>query len=125
MECSDDREALAVAKLQGSIIPADTVSKPATIGIAFNLPEAMPYISCLRKTICQLLKAAGISQQEIDDLEVVIGELATNAARHAQGGNYHVLFELQGNEALVTVTDNGVGFDMKYAVKPDAPHARI
>ncbi|RYZ91476.1 MAG: ATP-binding protein [Proteobacteria bacterium] len=97
-----------------SIAPAQeptNVQERPTIGIAFNLPEATPYISCLRKTMCQLLKAACVSQQEVDDLETVIGELATNAARHAQGGNYHVLFELHGNQVTITVTDNGKGFD--------------
>lgn len=83
---------------------------PALFGLTFNLPEAIPYITSLRNTVRCLLQDVGIRQQDIDDLESIIGELATNAVRHAKGGNYYVAIELRGDQVTVTVTDNGVGF---------------
>ena len=81
------------------------------IGLDFNLPEALPYISYLRKATRHLLQEVGVSGGDIDDLETMIGELATNAARHAKGGNYHVSIEVHNDQVTITVTDSGVGFE--------------
>ena len=80
------------------------------ISLTFHLPEALPYIVHLRKTARCLRESLGISIQDTDDLELVIGELATNAVRHARGGDYSVTLEFLTHEASVTVVDSGAGW---------------
>jgi len=57
-----------------------------------------------------MIESLNVSRQDADDLEMIIGELATNAVLHAKGGDYHVSIELKNNQAIIRVVDNGVGF---------------
>jgi anti-sigma regulatory factor (Ser/Thr protein kinase) len=91
---------------------------PTLIGLTFNLPEALPYIISLRKTVRCLLDSMGVLKQDTDDLEAIIGELATNAVRHAKGGNYQVTIEFCGDQVTIIVTDNGVGFMIDGIAEP-------
>jgi anti-sigma regulatory factor (Ser/Thr protein kinase) len=80
------------------------------LSLAFDLPEAVQYIAHLRRTALCFLEGMGISRDDANDVELLLGELATNAVRHARGGSYHVDLEFYEDRAIVTVSDNGVGF---------------
>ncbi len=80
------------------------------LSLAFDLPEAVQYIAHLRRTALCFLEGMGISRDDANDVELLLGELATNAVRHARGGSYHVDLDFYEDRAVVTVLDNGVGF---------------
>jgi len=77
--------------------------------LSFDLPQAVNYIGHLRKTCRCLLEHLRIEDKDVDDIELLLGELATNAVRHAQGSeSYHVAVEFFEDHATVIVADNGV-----------------
>ncbi len=89
------------------------------IGLFFDMPESDPCIAPLRRATRDLLEGRSVPRDEISDLEMVVSELATNAVRHAKsGGNYRVHLELSGDQATVTVIDNGVGFSPDAVPEP-------
>jgi anti-sigma regulatory factor (Ser/Thr protein kinase) len=52
--------------------------------------------------------------EDIDDVELILGELCANVVRHAydyQGGRYSVETSLEGLDLCLAVSDNGRGFD--------------
>ena len=81
------------------------------LSLAFDLPEAVQYIAHLRRSALCFLEGMGISRDDANDVELLLGELATNAVRHARGGSYHVDLDFFEDRAVVTVSDNGVGFE--------------
>jgi anti-sigma regulatory factor (Ser/Thr protein kinase) len=78
--------------------------------LSLDLPEAVAYVTTLRKTCRCLADNLGLSHEDADDIELLLGELATNAVRHAHGDGYRVEVEFTSERALVTVIDRGVGF---------------
>ena len=53
-------------------------------------------------------------------LEVVFGNLISNAVKYSsKNAEQHISIsgELSGSNAIITIVDNGIGFDMKYASK--------
>lgn len=99
--------------LQDGTDHAPEEDKTPSIRLSFDLPEGISYARCVRRTAAYLLKNVGVSQEDVNDLEVVVGELATNVVRHSQNGNYSVSIELHGNQAEIVVADKGVGFDLR------------
>lgn len=87
------------------------------LSLAFDLPEAVQYIVHMRRTALCFLESMGVSRDDANDVELLLGELATNAVRHAQGGGYHVDLEFYEDKAVIVVTDNGIGF-VKEALMP-------
>lgn len=90
------------------------------LSLAFDLPEAVQYIAHLRRTALCFLEGMGISREDANDVELLLGELATNAVRHARGGSYHVDLEFFQDRAVVTVRDSGVGFSSDDLPPPGA-----
>jgi anti-sigma regulatory factor (Ser/Thr protein kinase) len=88
------------------------------LSLAFDLPEAVQYIAHLRRTALCFLEGMGVSRDDSSDVELLLGELATNAARHARGGGYHVDLDFYESKAVITVTDNGVGFIKEHLPPP-------
>lgn len=56
-------------------------------------------------------RATHFSRQAALQLVRVIQEALSNVRKHAQASEVEVRFEVAGNEAVVSVTDNGVGFE--------------
>ena len=77
--------------------------------LSFDLPQAVSYIGHLRRTCRCFLEDLRINDKDVDDIELILGELATNAVRHAQGiDSYHVAVEFFNDHAVVIVADTGV-----------------
>lgn len=83
--------------------------------IALIVPEDHAFIAMVREMGRTLLAHHAASAQDIDDLEAVLGELCANVTRHAhsEGGCYSVILEHQGDRVVLTVADQGPGFDPK------------
>lgn len=93
------------------------------IRLTWDLPAEASHVSLCRRTVRLLLEHNEILQDDVDDVELILGELCANVVRHAydhRGGRYTVEAALDGVELCVAVTDQGRGFDS--ARLPDAPH---
>lgn len=78
--------------------------------LSLQLPDEVAHIPMLRRVTRETLSSCNASPRDVDDLELLIGELASNAARHARSPHYRVDLELYDDLAVVTVTDAGSGF---------------
>ena len=88
-----------------------------TVKIALDVPQEHRYIGMVRKTARTLLEHHRTAEQDIADLEVVIGELCSNVTRHAnsEAGCFRVKIEHyashQVSHVVLLVVDQGQGFD--------------
>jgi anti-sigma regulatory factor (Ser/Thr protein kinase) len=105
----------------GTIGRADSADERCLMAVDFHLPEAVRYVAHLRKTVRCLCDGLNVSGQDSDEMETVIGELATNAIRHAHGGSYRVNLEFFGSRVVITVIDKGTGFDRNDSDSPGSP----
>jgi anti-sigma regulatory factor (Ser/Thr protein kinase) len=86
--------------------------------VSLNLPDDLALIPMLRRVSREVLLSCQVDVQDIDDLELLVGELATNAARHSRVPQYRVDIELFDGFAVVTVTDTGRGFERQALPPP-------
>jgi len=79
--------------------------------ITLEVPEDERLVPMIRQIGRTLLEHRNAAPRDIDDIEVVLGELCSNVLRHArsQDGGYQVTLEHHGDQAVVTVTDHGAG----------------
>jgi anti-sigma regulatory factor (Ser/Thr protein kinase) len=78
--------------------------------LSAEVPEEVAYLPILRKMTRETLAFGKVCAQDVDDVELLIGELATNAVRHARAGQYRVDIDLTSEKVVVTVADAGTGF---------------
>lgn len=94
----------------------DVLPKEATedhpFSLRFDISSDLANITHLRKTSRCLLESMGLSRENTDDVETLIGELSTNVVRHAhmQNNTYTVSLEFYEDRVIITVADQGVGF---------------
>jgi len=81
------------------------------LNLSLQLPEDYIHLPMVRRVTREVLASFGVGKGDIDDIELLVGELATNAVRHARSDGYSLEIGLDGDRALVTVIDNGEGFD--------------
>ena len=88
--------------------------------LCFDVPAAISHITHLRKTSRCLLESLGLSRENTDDVETLIGELSTNVVRHArmESGTYHVSLEFYEGRVVITVIDKGRGFSEDAVLPP-------
>lgn len=92
------------------------------IRLTWDLPAEASHVGLCRRTVRLLLEHGEILQDDVDDVELILGELCANVVRHAydhRSGRYTVEAALDGLEFCVAVTDQGRGFDS--ACLPDSP----
>jgi anti-sigma regulatory factor (Ser/Thr protein kinase) len=78
--------------------------------LSLQLPDDVAHIPMLRRVSREALTSCKASPSDVDEMELLIGELAANAARHAHAPFYRMDLELYDGLAVVTVTDTGSGF---------------
>jgi anti-sigma regulatory factor (Ser/Thr protein kinase) len=86
--------------------------------LSLQLPDDVAHIPMLRRISREALSSCSASHRDVDDLELLIGELAANAARHAHAPYYRMDLELYDGLAVVTVTDTGSGFERDRVPQP-------
>lgn len=91
--------------------------------IALDVPEEHCHINLVRQIGRSLLEHGNTSPQDIDDVEIVLGELCSNVTRHArsEAGHYQVCLEHHGDHVVVTVADKGCGFDVQHVPPVGTP----
>ena len=84
-----------------------------TVKIALDVPEEHSYIGMVRQIGRTLLEHHRVTAQDIDDLEIIVGELCSNVTRHARSevGSYQVILEHHDTHVVLEVVDQGEGFD--------------
>lgn len=92
-----------------------------SVSIAFDLPDTLSHLTYLRNKVRALLAHLDVTRQDIDDLELIIGELATNVIRHAQSGTYQVTLTFSEGNVQVQVMDKGRGFSPDTVSEPGTP----
>ena len=82
--------------------------------IALDVPEDEFYIGMIRQIGRTLLEHHECAVEDVDDLEVVMGELCSNVTRHAHSeeGCYYVALEHHDDHIVVIVADQGPGFEV-------------
>ena len=78
--------------------------------LSLHLPEDFALLSLVRRQCRSFLEALHIAEQDISDIETVVGELACNAVRHGASPEYRVELECRVDRVVVRVVDEGPGF---------------
>src|SRR5437868_4327559 len=95
--------------------------------LSLDLPEDMSYNRTARDLGRTLLEGLNVLKQDIDDVEIIVDELTSNAIRHAESEEACFRLELQyfAEKVVITVIDRGTGFLFKDVPAMGAPRADI
>jgi serine/threonine-protein kinase RsbW len=93
--------------------------------LSLELPEDLEYIRITRVLGRALLEHLEAVPADIDDVEILVGELCANVVRHAQSHDdrYHVILEYFSDHVDITVRDRGEGFSFKDVPLAGTPRA--
>lgn len=83
--------------------------------ISLDLPGDGTYLRIARRVGHTLMQDLGVVQQDITDIEFIIGELCTNVVRHARttaDSRYTVTLEYHADRVAIAVEDQGIGFSL-------------
>jgi anti-sigma regulatory factor (Ser/Thr protein kinase) len=83
-----------------------------------DLPEEVALLSKLRRTVRDALTLCRVDPQDIDELELLVGELASNAACHSCTELYTVDLKVLDGKVITTVADTGTGFERAAVPQP-------
>ena len=80
--------------------------------LTLDLPEEQPYVRIMRLLGRTLLENLQVVDQDIDEIELVMGELCANVIRHASSGEqlFRVSLEYDADRVVISVEDTGAGF---------------
>lgn len=84
------------------------------VRLTWDLPAEATHVVLSRRTARMLLEHHGVLDDDIDAVELILGEMCTNVVRHAydnHAGRYSVELSLDDNRLKIRVTDQGRGFD--------------
>jgi serine/threonine-protein kinase RsbW len=85
--------------------------------IELKLPADTKYVSIARMTASGIAAKMGFKTEAIEDIKVAISEACNNAVQYAyadkNGKAIQILFKFNLTALIITVSDQGVGFDPK------------
>jgi len=91
------------------------------ITMALCLPRDAASVSVVRRIARQALRSVGFEADDVADMELALGEAATNVLRHSLASDqYEVRVELVDAELTIEVVDAGRGFDGEGLGRGDA-----
>src|SRR5437763_296366 len=82
--------------------------------MTLNLPSDAAYVPIVRALSATLMDQLGIVGEDVGDTSLVIGEICANVVRHAHTNlhtRYVVEIDYFAEHVVITVTDQGKGFD--------------
>jgi serine/threonine-protein kinase RsbW len=86
------------------------------IKMTLDLPAEAPFVSLCRNMTQTLLGGMDVVQEDVEDVELIVGETCANVVRHAYGDSdcrYTVEVAFAKDEVAVTVKDTGRGADLE------------
>jgi anti-sigma regulatory factor (Ser/Thr protein kinase) len=86
--------------------------------LTLKLSDDFAQLAVARRVSRDVLSSMCIGPDDVDDIEILVGELATNAARHGHAHWYNVELALRNDIVAVTVTDHGAGFSPELVSHP-------
>jgi anti-sigma regulatory factor (Ser/Thr protein kinase) len=83
--------------------------------LSVDLPQDRSYIKIIRLLGRTLLEHLKVVEKDIDDIEIVVGELCANVIRHSQStdGRFQIGLEYAADRVGVVVEDKGKGFSFR------------
>lgn len=81
------------------------------VRLNLELPEDEHYVSFARHTTRYMLKQLNVAEADVDVVETIVGELCNNVVLHASENTYKVELEYHRDRTVVSVTDEGAGFN--------------
>lgn len=82
------------------------------IKLSLGLPGEALSISVIRRILAEMLQTLGVAGACVEDLQVAVSEACTNALDHAgPGKGYETVMLVENNVCVVTVVDQGTGFE--------------
>ncbi len=87
------------------------------LNVSLDLPGDGAFLRIVRRIGRGLLEDLSVTDQDVADIEFVVGELCSNVIRHAQvsNGRFKVVLEYHAERVVILVKDEGVGFSLKDA----------
>jgi anti-sigma regulatory factor (Ser/Thr protein kinase) len=91
--------------------------------LSLSLPDDQSYIRTTRLLSRTLIEDIQVIKADIDDVETIVGELCSNVVRHAclKSLHYKVVLEFYEPRVVITVSDEGRGFDVEDVSEIGAP----
>lgn len=77
------------------------------------------YVGIIRLTTSGIANKIGFSMDDIEDLKVAVSEACTNAIKHSNDNMFNITFSILENGLTIEIQDNGKGYDVDNAAKPD------
>ncbi len=103
----------------GPELPGADVSVPH-LELSLSLPRETRSVPIVRHLSAQALRAFGVSERDIEDVQVAITEACANVIKHAtEADTYDVQIDLTADRCSITVVDAGAGFDVSGVAEPD------
>ena len=81
--------------------------------LSLDLPMSHAHLTLIRRLSRTTLEHLRVVEQDIADIETVVGELATNAVQYASRaseGRFRVELEYHAQRVMVLIVDHGPGF---------------
>lgn len=102
--------------------PIADVTEPSTV--LLDLPFDEGDLPGLRRTVAAHATRTSLSAQRVDDLILIVSELAANAVRHGGGGGRLRLWRTAG-AVHCRVTDDGPGLPAPYRAPRQRPDPTV
>ena len=91
------------------------------IRLSWDLPAEAEHVRLCRHLVRVVMEHMVAEEQEIEEIELAVGELCANVVRHAQlspGHSYLVDLEVREDSLVFSVSDMGVGFVPEVTADP-------
>jgi serine/threonine-protein kinase RsbW len=96
------------------------------LDLSVSLPRESVSVPVVRRLATQALRAFGVDDEDVDDVQVAITEACANVIDHAAATDtYDVKIELAADRCAITVVDQGVGFDATSVPRQAADDAEV
>jgi len=88
---------------------------PMILNVSIDLPGDGAFLRIARRVGRGMLEDLNVTEQDVSDIEFVVGELCSNVIRHAKvsNGRFQVVLEYHADKVVIYVKDTGVGFSFK------------
>jgi serine/threonine-protein kinase RsbW len=97
---------------QWPAVATASVDPAPHLDLSLSLPRESGSVPVVRRLAAQALRAFGVEDEDIDDVQLAITEACANVVEHAtESDTYEVKVELASDRCAITVVDQGQGFD--------------